>query len=151
MFSEGDLAAEIQRLIDAKITEGRRAISPEWLAHEIIKGRPLASQWESDEAREFYRNCTYGFVRGRVREAVRTFKKETERVGTLPLPGFDCVQQAYSIERRGQPRIVPIGLMTLREIEHKAVELERLADGARRHARELRRYALARKGKRKAG
>jgi hypothetical protein len=150
MFSERDLSAEIRALIEKKIETAKRPINPEWIAHEIIQRRKPPEEW-SGEAADFYRHCTYNHVRSRVRDVVRAFGRTQEDFDerTLPLFPGSFVQRAYSILRRGKSVIVRVEAMTDREIEQKAGDLERLAFGARRHARELRRYVRTRPSRRR--
>lgn len=56
------------------------------------------------------------------------------------LPGYNRLQKAYSIKRGGVDCIVAIHKLTFEETNGKIRELQRLADGAQEHARELRRF-----------
>jgi hypothetical protein len=76
-----------------------------------------------------------------LREMKRTDTDDAEYVArTRTLPGFKHLCRAYSVERKGELMIVPIGMMTSSERQARAQLYFKLSIGCAEHARELQRY-----------
>jgi len=137
MYSEKDLVNEIKEVIDGMLQQ-RIEVRAEWLSQSIITRHPGITGQDKD----FYVVCAFGHTRSLVRNEIRKHKlTETEDGEDQPkLPGFQYVQERYSIVRDGQPCIVPIEQMTKGEIISKARELEKMQQTVRLHAAELWRY-----------
>lgn len=85
--------------------------------------------------------CTRESVRRAVQSALARYKpKEDAADQSLILPGFDHIQCAYSVKRDNEQVVVPVGKMSLTEINGKIDEIEAMGRGCFEHAKELQRY-----------
>lgn len=137
MFSETDLVNEVSGFIEASLQNGR-VMRSQWLIHEIISNHPLVEF----EQKDFYVLCAYGHIQKIVRDALRRYKPDLDKEPDpqITLPGFERLQKGYLVERDAESVLVPIEQMSDREIDLKVAEYERMAEGCRLHALELRRY-----------
>jgi len=134
MFSEKDLFDEVQAIVDAN----QCAIKTDWLANSVMSRHSDISGSDKD----FYVLCAWAHVKTAVRAVVRRYRPEAteEPDRQIVLPGFDRLQVKYHVERNDESYLVPIDELTDQEIDAKAAEYERMAEGCRLHAAELRRY-----------
>ena len=144
-FTHSDLYTEVKDLIRPQI-EGEQIVNAAWVVPLMEAKHPMPRTWRgvhADARRIGYRE----HIRDLARAIVREFKKkETDPDRDTPLlPGFKFVQRSYQIDRDAEPTCVPVDQMTDQEIEEKADELDRMADGCRAHAAELRRYLAIRR------
>jgi hypothetical protein len=149
-FTHSDLYSEVKDLIRPEV-ESERIVDADWVIPVMEKKHPMPRTWRGvhAEARRIaYREHIRDLARGIVREFK---KKETNPDRDTPLlPGFKFVQRSYQIDRSDKPMVIPIDQMTDQEIQEKADELDRMADGCRAHAAELRRYLGIRQADRAA-
>jgi hypothetical protein len=133
-----DLRGEIESLIVTRIDAGQ-ILQRSWITQEILCQHPIAVFPDSD----FYRCCARETVAAAVRKVNALFKEEPETVtqGQLPLAGYTYLQRAYPLTRDGELLLVPIMQMTLAELNDKARCYDKMSDGCRGHADELRRFA----------
>lgn len=145
MYSEGDLQREANSLVDSYLKVGLQS-DPNWMTQAILNRHPLPDDFEG-EHREFSDICRFNHVRAAVRKAVNRYKVENgpQEDKQLVLPGFDHLQRGYLVTRDKQQVLVPVDLLTDEEIEGKALEYERMAEGCRAHAKELRQYMRERR------
>lgn len=140
-FSEKDLYDEVQAIFDEMVLANKR-IQVEWLANAVIARHPDASGADMD----FYTLCAWKHLPVAVRAVVRRSKPDEEGRAErdLPLqpslPGFTRLQTHYHVERDGEIELVPIDELSDADIDLKVQEYERMAEGCRLHAAELRRY-----------
>lgn len=142
-YSEGDLRREVHAVIEEHVNAGR-VVRRAWVANGIIMRHPLA------ETAEFHRLCAMKAVNDTVAEVLRDMKRkdhdDPEYVsGTGTLPGFKHLCKAYSIDRRGEIVLVPIGMLTRSELLARAQLYFAMAEGCHAHGQELLRYADARR------
>lgn len=137
MFSETDLFKEVTGQIETCLSEGR-SVHASWLTHAVVGAHPKVEGNDKD----FYTLCAYGYVRDAVRHALRRYKPDAEETPdpNIVLPGFERLQKGYLVEREKESVLVPTYQLSDGEIEAKATEYERMAEGCRLHAAELRRY-----------
>lgn len=143
-YSESDLRREVHAVIEAHVSAGR-VVRRAWVANAIIVRHPLA------ETAEFHRLCALKAVNDTVAEVLRDMKRkdhdDPEYVsGTGTLPGFKHLCKAYSIERRGEIVLVPIGMMTGSELRARANLYFAMAKGCHAHGLELLDFADTRGG-----
>lgn len=140
-YSAKDLAGEVRRLIEVGIGEGR-AVPADRIAATILERHPLP-----EAATDFVVWCCAQSVRDQVRKALAAlrphpFADQPFRQPTLP--GFERLLPAYIVNRPGpdgpEETIVPLALLTVRELTQKADEYQTMALGCMAHAEELRRY-----------
>jgi hypothetical protein len=146
MYSTRELSEEIRQIIEEGLDSGR--VQPaSWIVDAVLKLHPFPPDWIGDD-REFAEQCCQAHIRVEVRKKLREYKAAEEKDDPVQarLPGFDYVQRAYLVERGGEAVIVPIGQMTLDELQEKIAELEGMAQGCVAHAEELRRYCNERAG-----
>lgn len=135
-----DIQREIESIVRERVEAGQ-ATFQEWVVEAVLARHPgiegIDAEWYSVAAR--------GHVQAAANRAVRQYRGLTEETDVqLVLTGFERIQRAYSIERNGQPAVVPIELCTNEELLEKAAEQLGMAKGLQRHARELRAYVAAR-------
>lgn len=156
-FSQQDLRTKIQKLINAEIAIGH-IVQLRWVVGTLIERIKVPTYWngvESDDAMsrrdealivlwEGYRQIVGQVMRGNK-------KDETENPKQGVLPGFKQLQAAYSIKRQSGEFdengksiivdiIVPIGLITEKEMKEKLRQLIGMRDGLDVHIEEMSRY-----------
>lgn len=143
MYSESDLVAEVREIIRKNVEKGTTVPSP-WVTQEVLSSHDKIYGEDTD----FHRYCALEHVKDTVRAEVGRWKSTPQQKDKqMILAGFEYLQKAYCIERNNTPTIVPIEKMTHEEIQAKANEYERMAEGCRKHADELRRYEQIRKNR----
>lgn len=142
MYSQKDLIAELEQIVADKPHE---EISQSWLAAEVMARHPYPI--ENQDHKEFYALCGYGYVKQSIHSLIKRFEPPSDgsENGQMTLGGeFDLVQTHYAVIREGEPRIVPVDLMTDDEIKEKENRYLRAAKTLRRHAEQLKAYRLRR-------
>lgn len=94
---------------------------------------------------DFYLICT----RHRIKEIVSTVigkydPKPSQQTQQLVLDGFEHLQVAYTFDRDGETKLIPVNQCSDIELAVRAREYEDMASGCRNHAREIREYLAAR-------
>lgn len=139
-MAETSVYREVREFIAAKIARGE-IVSVDWLTHEIVANKRGIS---GDDV-EFYRVCAFTHVRDVVKRCVGKYDAKPATDVQLVLDGFEHLQVAYTVERRGENVLVPVDQLTDCEIEGRAVEYEKMAKGCLAHAKELRSYGINRR------
>ena len=141
MFSEKELTAEVAELVRRGLLEGR-TVQTSWLANAVISRHELI---EGDD-KDFYVLCAWSHVRVIVRQVLRRYKAEPEAKTDpqIVMPGFERLQRGYLVDREKESVLVPTDQLTDAELNAKANEYGRMAEGCRLHALELRRYMMQR-------
>ena len=142
-YSTSDLMAEIRHAHDE--INGQSYISKSDLMNFVMAKWPTAPS-----SRDLF--FRFDSVGNAVDRFIRSVKKRWDEGEAdqpdLPevqvKPGFKHLQEKYVITRDGEQGIVTLEGMNLKEIEAKAREHERWAEGHLAHADELRRYARER-------
>ena len=131
---------EVRKFVQDRIDSGS-IIRTEWLTAEYLGSK---SKVEGDDV-GFYRTCALAHVSEVIKQVIGKFNpKRTKTDEQLLFPGFEHMQKAYPVKRDGIHLIVPVELLTDEELEERAAEYDRMAQGCRDHARELREYRLTR-------
>lgn len=139
-MKQSELIAEIVEMIEAALLEDR-----------VVKTKALTSALLDKHKRiqgfdvPFYLLCAGEHLRDTVAAALRRYKphpdaEEPDPQHPLIFPGYTRLQRAYLVERDGASSVVPVGLMTDRELDDKAREYLTIAAGCSEHADEIRRY-----------
>ena len=141
MVPEGDLVAEVERIVEAAIDANTPAHKT-WITHQVVS----AHKSISGEDVEWYRVCAYGHIGTVVRNVIRRYKPSSgETSEQLVMPGCERLQRAYLVTRAGDSVVVPIGQCTDQELALKEDELRRMARGCQQHADEIAAYRAQRK------
>lgn len=137
-YAQKTLVAEVTELIERAICNNR-IVAAQWLAHELMKSHEAGI--EGAASPDWHIQCAYEGVKNAVREAVRRYEpSEAESDPQIIMQGFERLQKAYSVQRDGQHKVIPIDYLTDAEIDAKVDELECMAAGCTKHAEELKRY-----------
>lgn len=138
MMKQSELTAAVRDMIEARTANGEPAATS-WLVREFAGQHPALDGPD----RDLHELCMYGHVRWTVRDVLRDMhEEESEEQTRFEGSGFHHLQRRYTIERgEGEQVVVPLERMTPEECEAKADELQRMADGCKAHAAELREYA----------
>jgi hypothetical protein len=135
-----ELLSEVAAIVE-KTIEGGKPVRAAWVAKTIVDDH-------GTEDIEWLQRCSLELVRNAVRKVLRRYHpdEEGETDPQLTLPGYQRVQKAYLVRRRGQQVVVPIEKLSAAEIRLKITELRRMADGCLEHGEELERYLVKRFG-----
>ena len=140
MRSTADVTREIRDFVQSRIDAGV-IVRVEWLTTEILAAK---SNIEGDDA-EFYEACAVHFIKDRVKRVIGDYEPQARQTPEqLTLDGFQHMQKAYTVERRGETVLVPVDQLSFDEIEARACEYEAMAEGCVAHAQELRVYNRSR-------
>lgn len=139
-FTDGTIRKEARAIIERAVEE-RRPTLVNWITHEVLSAWPtLPADFPGSDR---YQLCAQGHVRrvvGGVVQKYRNVEKQAAADRQMVLPGYERLQRAYNVVRRGEETIVPLELLTTSEIDAKIEELEQMAVGCMVHAQELKRY-----------
>lgn len=129
-------------LISCKINSGE-VVHMAWAIQELISGM---GEIQGDGV-PFYALCAREHVNRVVKKVVDKYDQESNQDDSrqMRLQGFDYLQIAYTVERERERLLVPVGLITCRELLDRADEYERQASGLRLHAQEIRDYVAQRR------
>lgn len=143
-YSQEQLTNEVQSMFDEFVAAGR-SIHVDWLANTVMDKHRDVHGTDKD----FYVLCAWHHVKTSIRQVVRKSKPNEESglssIPQLSLPGFERIQTHYHVERDGEICLIRIDELSDQEIELKVEEYERMAEGCRLHAAELRRYKAQRR------
>lgn len=137
-MSETSIYAEVRKFIADKVSNGE-VVVVSWLTQEIVGQKDI-----SGEDADFLTACAFAHVKDVVKRCVGKYDAKPATDEQLVMAGFEHLQVAYTVERRGETVLVPVDQLTDPEIEDRALEYERMARGCRAHAKELRSYAMNR-------
>ena len=134
MYTAKDLKKEIQDQLEN--VGPKEIINPAIVTAQIIHRHRNCS--ETDDLFTF---ATFRFVRSRVGRSVRK-----NFIGQAPVQMelYPRLQPRYVVERDGVELAVPVDQITVTELLQKAEELEAESAEKAAHARDIRRYAMAR-------
>jgi hypothetical protein len=138
-YSLKDLALEVSQVIEAGIREERSMPATEIVAQILarhVSGFPRG---------DFVWMACIWTVREQVHRTLATMRRKSPP-HQAELPGFERLLPAYIVMRDTVETIVVVSQMTDAELETKALEYEKMAEGCLEHATELRRYARERRG-----
>ena len=130
----------------AKLRENRVAcISTAVVANTILDAHPDIAGSDCD----FYRALTFEKLKDEARKLINKMKlkPELEPDRQLVLPGFNRLQQYYSVEADGDPVALRVDLIPDDQLLQKADELQAMGDGCHEHADELRGYVTSRQSR----
>lgn len=141
-YSQSDLKQEIRDIVAADLAAGK-TIQRGWLVHAVLNAHPLGAIRD----RDFNLLCRQAAVVEAVREVLRDLKFAAEKPetvasrGQLPLPGFTHLQRGYPV---ADGEIKPIQVIGDDVLLARADLYDRMSDGCREHADEIRRYVAGR-------
>lgn len=138
-MDETSVTEEIHRLIDDKIATGA-IVRADWVAAGILE---IKSNIDGEDV-PFYRVCAYRDIVRVAKRVIGKYEADDTTPDQLLLPGFKHLCKAYPMVRDGIPMIVPVDQCTEAELRRRAADLEKMAEGCRAHAREIREYIAAR-------
>lgn len=135
-MSPKDLEQIAHRLIADKIGNGE-IVKMHWAVTELINT-------QGDIAGggvPFYLLCAREHVYKVVKKAVDKYDKPEDGAGVqMTLEGYECLQEAYTVEREEERQLVPVHLVTNDELIVRAGEFRKQAQGLIRHAKEIELY-----------
>ena len=139
-----ELAEEVRQFY-AELIKQNKPVQTPWAVEGIMK----AHMDIHGEDSEWYKRSTRANVWDAVNAYVRSVKAsetDTESMEQMELfPGYERLQRAYAVERNGISTIVPVESLSDEEIDTKADSMDRMAEGLRLHAADLRRFKESRK------
>lgn len=141
MSIESQVTNKVHQTILEYIDQGR-TVQQAWIVREVL------NQFEDPEGQDadFYRWSADKNLRRVVSTEVRKYKGfDQEADSQMTLEGFERLQRAYSVERKGEQVIVPINQMTTAELDAKIREMEAHIAGEIKHRDELVRYRESRR------
>ena len=149
MFSEKKLTAEVAQLVRRGLLEGR-TVQTWWLTNAVAARQLADREPIGGGDKEFYLISAWRHLREvavrQVRQVLRRYKAEPEAKTDpqIVMPGFERLQRGYLVDREKESVLVPTDQLTDTELDAKANEYGRMAEGCRLHALELHRYRMQR-------
>jgi hypothetical protein len=139
-MTPNELDRVAHQLIADKIGAGE-IVQMHWAVQELI-----SRQGEiMGEGVPFFTLCAREHVYRVVKKVVDKYEKpQFEDQQQLTLEGYECLQQAYTVERDEERQLVPIHLITDDELLARAQEFRRQAGGLMNHANEIETYVAKR-------
>lgn len=132
---------EIRKFVTDKVNSGA-IVRVEWLTAEIISRKDRFEGEDSD----FYLVCAHKHVAEIVKDCIGKYKPSPKQDAQLVLDGFEHLQKAYPVERKGVRLLVPVHMLTDEELEARALEYMEMSKGCIAHAKEIRAFIRARRG-----
>jgi hypothetical protein len=135
-----ELRAKINRMIEEQL-KANGAVRLAWIVNALVQESDFPDEEHEEQsmrllaAREGFRNIV-----GVVNRERKGEEAAAEADDQMILPGFDRLQQAYSIVRRKEEWIVGIDKMSLAELLAKRSQLVRMMKGIGEHVREIDKY-----------
>lgn len=139
MKSTTEVTREIRRIVQERIDSGV-AVRVEWLTTEIMAMKNDIEGADSD----FYLACGVDFIKKTVSNVIGGYAPKPTQSEQIILPGFDHLQEAYTVMRDAQITLVPVTMLTDSELELRAQEYEVMAKGCIAHAKEIRAFIMDR-------
>lgn len=143
-MSPKDLDQIAHRLIADKIGSGE-IVHMHWAVKELIDSQGGIAGMGVP----FYSLCANEHIYRVVKKAVDKYDAP-EMGGQMTLKGYECLQQAYTVERDDDRQLVPVALVTSEELLARAGEFRKQAKGLVRHAKEIEKYVAERESSEKA-
>jgi len=140
-MSPKDLERIAHELIATKLA-ANQVIEMSWAVKELITEQGTI---EGDGV-EFYDLCAREYVYRIIKRVVDKYDDQ-EPEEQFILNGFEKLQVAYTVERKGIRQLVPIEQVTDDELLERAKEFDRQIIGLTVHAREIREYVAERQSK----
>jgi len=135
-MSPKDLDQIAHRLIADKIGSGE-IVQMHWAVTELINNQGEIA----GGGVPFYSLCAREHVYRIVKRAVDKYDKPESGDGVqMTLEGYECLQEAYTVEREEERQLVPVHLVTNDELMARAGEFRKQAQGLLNHAREIEKY-----------
>ena len=138
MLKEESVYAEVSKIVADRIAAGI-PVPPAWMVTEFLSER---SDIEGADA-PLYRTCTRAHLERVVKRVIGKYDVDSDEKQP-PLRGFEHLQRAYTVTRDTQVVLVPIDQCSNDELLDRAKQLDLLAIGNRKHARELRDFVRRR-------
>lgn len=139
-MSPKDLDQIAHRLIAEKIGNGE-IVQMHWAVTELINSQGVIA----GDGEPFYSLCAREHVYRIVKKAVDKYDKPESGDGVqMTLEGYDCLQEAYTVQRDNERQLVPVHLVTNEELLARAKEFRKQAQGLMNHAREIEKYVADR-------
>lgn len=135
------LYAEVRAVVEARIEAGE-TVALAWVTHQVVANHDGIDGPDV----EFYRLCAFDAIQRVAKRIIGRYEPAAASDGQLVMEGFEHALKAYPVERGGDRVLVPTDQLTAAELEARADEYDRMADGCRQHAKELRYLARTRTG-----
>ena len=131
----------IVRQTAQKLLEQKIIVSVKTIVQEVLEQKP---DIYGDDL-PFYQRFTIEEIKRQAKNAMSAYKPRPETDRQLVLSGFEHLQIAYPIVRKGEHLLVPTDLCTDKELLDRAGEYGRMARGCLAHQKELKGYVADRK------
>lgn len=135
MQKPDSLYREVSTFIANKIQKNE-IVRVQWAVAEILKTKQKIANDDAD----FYNVCAHHHIERLVKRVVGKYKTEPTTDKETTLFGYEYIQIAYTVQRKGVVELVPIHMLTSDERLARAAEYDAMAKGCMGHADELRRY-----------
>lgn len=132
---EKEVTAFIAGCVMAKIAS-RQVVDRKWLTLEVLSNY---SGIDGEHA-DYYRAMARKFIDSTARRVIGKLESANPGQSEFTMEGYEHLQMAYPLRRKGELMIVPVDQASDSELEERACEYEAMADGALAHAAEIRRY-----------
>jgi hypothetical protein len=132
-------------LISDKLKAGE-IVQMEWAVYAVIKKQGKIS----GAGLPFYMLCAREHVYRIVKKAVDKYEQPEVDDQQMILEGYDCLQEAYTVERDEERTLVPIELISDSELLSRAKEFRKQAAGLVHHADEIVEYIEKRRASKAA-
>ena len=139
-MTSNELDKLAHQLIADKIGAGE-IVQMHWAVQELI-----SQQGEIiGDGVPFFTFCAREHVYRVIKKAVDKYDQpQSEDHQQLTLEGYECLQEAYTVERDEERQLVPIHLVTDDELLARAKEFRKQSAGLLSHAREIEKYVADR-------
>ncbi len=145
-MNEQSVTDEIRKFVADKI-DNKEVVIVGWITTEMLERK---SRVEGADA-PFYLTCARKFIQDVVRRVIGKYNSSPNAPDSqIVLPGFEYLQQAYTVDRDDVVTLVPVDMLTDQELIARAKEYEEMAKGCRRHAYEIREFVRTRSEQRGA-
>ena len=138
-MSTKDIKQKAHALISGKISRNE-VVQMTWAVNELITMEGTIT----GDGSGFYTLCAKEHVYRVVKACVDKYSKGHDVQEQMTMEGFEYLQKAYTAERNSERQLIPIDMLTDRELEDRELEFMKQAGGLQKHAKELNRYRLRR-------
>jgi hypothetical protein len=139
-MTTNELDTIARQLISDKIAAGE-IVQMHWAVQELI-----SQQGEiAGDGVPFFTLCAREHVYRVVKKAVDKYDQpQAEDHEQLILDGYECLQEAYTVEREKERQLVPVQFISNAELLARASEFRKQSRGLLNHAKEIERYVAQR-------
>jgi hypothetical protein len=143
-MTTNDIERQARELITDRIAAGE-VVQMHWAVQELINNQGEII----GDGVPFFTLCAKEHIYRVVKKVVDKYDKPTEDGDRqLTLKGYECLQEAYTVERDEERQLVPVSLISDDELIARAREYRVQAEALVKHADEIELFVSERKAKR---